>query len=356
MRNLKNARGAELVVGVRKECFCNTILQRKEEAMMRIVFAVILLISTGSAIAAVDIHNIQLNYGRYWWAGVPESKPYDLWGTVTGTVITGITMTPPGGSPVALDHWGGNTWGFGDSFSTEADLYAAYPRGLYEFNINAGEDGEDSVTINHNPVEPTDFPNITYPTDNATNVPLGPTITWQSCVGYGDALILALWDETGGGGQIEWLNIAATSWNPGPLESGHVYELEAAVVDGSAFQPYNGTTSNGDPFDYYDLFLYENTIQFTATPAVMLAETALFIMAEVDLGHIDPKLEGSLLAKVNAALSALEKDKPNAAKVAMNNLKALINQVEAQTGKKIAPEAAAEIIQQANTIIAILAG
>ena len=86
-----------------------------------------------------------------------------------------------------------------------------------------------------------------------------------------------------------------------------------------------------------------------ATPETMLAVTALFIMDEVDSGNIDPELEGSLLVKVDAALSALDKDNPNAAKVAMNNLKALINYVEAQIDKKITPEAAATIIQRANT-------
>lgn len=90
------------------------------------------------------------------------------------------------------------------------------------------------------------------------------------------------------------------------------------------------------------------------TPTVMLAGLALSIMDEVDSGNIDPKLERSLLAKVNAAISALDKDNPNAAKVAMNNLKALVNQVEAHTGKKIAPDAAAEITQQTNAIIAAL--
>ena len=44
----------------------------------------------------------------------------------------------------------------------------------------------------------------------------------------------------------------------------------------------------------------------------------------------------------------------NAAKVAMNNLKALINHVEAQIDKKITPAAAAEIIQQTNAIMAAL--
>jgi len=86
----------------------------------------------------------------------------------------------------------------------------------------------------------------------------------------------------------------------------------------------------------------------------MLARLALFIMDEVDAGNIDTELERSLLAKVNAALAALDRGNPNDAKVAMNDMKALINQVEAQVGKKITPEAAAEVIQQANAIIAAL--
>ena len=91
-----------------------------------------------------------------------------------------------------------------------------------------------------------------------------------------------------------------------------------------------------------------------AAPEEMLAVTATFIMDEVDAGHIDAELEVSLLAKVDAALSALERGNPNDAKVAMNDLKALINQVEAQTDKKITAEAAAEIILLANEIIAAI--
>jgi hypothetical protein len=92
------------------------------------------------------------------------------------------------------------------------------------------------------------------------------------------------------------------------------------------------------------------------TPDVMLATLAQFIMDEVDLGNITPELEGSLLVKIDTALAALDKGNPNDSMVAMNDLKALINQVEAQTDKKITPEAAAGIIQQVNAIIEDLEG
>ena len=92
------------------------------------------------------------------------------------------------------------------------------------------------------------------------------------------------------------------------------------------------------------------------TPEAMLARIALFIMDEVDAGNIDAELEISLLAKVGAALAALDRGNANDAKVAMNDLGALINQVLAQVDKKITAEAAAEIIQRADEIIAELGG
>ncbi len=91
-------------------------------------------------------------------------------------------------------------------------------------------------------------------------------------------------------------------------------------------------------------------------PAPMLAGVRAFIQAEVASGGIDTELETSLEAKVDAAAAALAKGNPNDAKVAMNDLKALINQVEAQTDKKITPEAAAAVIEKANAIIAALDG
>jgi len=69
---------------------------------------------------------------------------------------------------------------------------------------------------------------------------------------------------------------------------------------------------------------------------------------------MDPEMAPSLTAKVNGALAALARGNENDAKVAMNDLKALVNQVEAQTDKKISVEAADEIIAQANAIIQAL--
>ena len=93
-----------------------------------------------------------------------------------------------------------------------------------------------------------------------------------------------------------------------------------------------------------------------ATPEMMLAGLKAYILQQVVLGNIDAEMEVSLLAKVDAAIAALDRDNPNDAKVAMNDLKALINQVEAQTEKKIEAVTAEEIIDRANAIITVLSG
>jgi hypothetical protein len=91
-------------------------------------------------------------------------------------------------------------------------------------------------------------------------------------------------------------------------------------------------------------------------PENQLGNLAKLVKYSTASGLIDPELETSLLAKIAAALAALARENPNDAKVAMNDLKALINQVKAQTDKKITPEIAAEIIAWANRIIIALGG
>jgi hypothetical protein len=73
-------------------------------------------------------------------------------------------------------------------------------------------------------------------------------------------------------------------------------------------------------------------------------------------GGVAADVEQSLHGKVDAALNALARGNPNDAKVAMNDLKALVNFIHAVTGNKITLEAAAAIIESANAIIADLGG
>ncbi len=83
-------------------------------------------------------------------------------------------------------------------------------------------------------------------------------------------------------------------------------------------------------------------------PKVLLDELAATIVTAGEIGDIDSEITESLLAKVYAALAALDRDNPT---VAINNLQALINQVAAQAGKKIDPDTAEVIVTQAEAIV-----
>jgi hypothetical protein len=92
------------------------------------------------------------------------------------------------------------------------------------------------------------------------------------------------------------------------------------------------------------------------SPENQLDNLRELILDAIASGLIAPQMENSLLAKLEAALAALASGNPHAAAVAVNDLEALIHQVEAQTGKKIDAAVAAEIIARANSIIAALGG
>lgn len=255
--------------------------------------ASVILIPTGDAFGDLNIQSISFMEGKYWWDGTLEENPFGLWGGVSGEGITGVTMTTPYGTPIVLDYWGGGgvDWGFGVSdYATLGELRAIFPTGDYVFSFNGGA---DSVTLYRGPVEPTGFANITYPSDGAINVPLNPIITWDLCVGCGDALTLLLWDEVDNTGIIvPGLDIGLTNWTPtSPLAPGHSHELEIAVFDGRLGQPYSKTTANSDDFLYYDLFEYCNTILFaTVDPTVIPVE--IDIKPGSDSNPINPGSNG----------------------------------------------------------------
>ncbi len=97
----------------------------------------------------------------------------------------------------------------------------------------------------------------------------------------------------------------------------------------------------------------EDTVIINVTPATIEGLGSL-IEEQLEAGGVDARMETSLSAKVDAALAALARGNANDVKVAINNLEALINHVEAQAGKKITEDSAAVIIAKANAVIAAL--
>ena len=90
-------------------------------------------------------------------------------------------------------------------------------------------------------------------------------------------------------------------------------------------------------------------------PEALLEYLRAFILEAIESGSIDSTMEVSLIAKVDLALEALANGNPNNPTVAINNMEALINHIEAQTDNKVTTEAAAEIISIANQIIEAVA-
>ena len=72
----------------------------------------------------------------------------------------------------------------------------------------------------------------------------------------------------------------------------------------------------------------------------------------LEMGHItNDGVANALLAKLDAAQAALDRGQPA---VAVNNLNAFINQVQAQSGKHIDPVHADHMIMHAQMVIATL--
>jgi len=151
------------------------------------------------------------------------------------------------------------------------------------------------------------------------------------------------WIDVTGGAKVTAYAVSFTIDHQTVLPS----EWDEIVIDGTlrGYDEY-GTELFAFLFDCHD----GGTVTLATPVTQMLNDLVLYILTEVGSGNIAPEMEVSLLAKIDAALAALDRGNPNDAKVAMNDLKALVNQVEAQTEKKISGEAAEMIISNAIAI------
>ncbi|MFC1792531.1 hypothetical protein ACFL3Q_02975 [Planctomycetota bacterium] len=240
------------------------------KAWFAMIMMIVFLILPANSGFALDIYMIIIWDTEYREDGSPLES-FEFAAGVTGDDITQVTITPPGGTPIALNSSPSDPlfWGFSDeAYDTLAALRTGYPSGNYIFTFNGGE---DSVTVNHNPTIPTGFANITYPANGAINVPLNPIFTWDSSISYGDALNTAVAEEDMEG-QISTqflVNISQTSWAVGPLNPGILHWLEVAVFAGTESQPYILQTADEDFFEYYDLFENCNIVFFTTAGPVV---------------------------------------------------------------------------------------
>jgi len=257
-------------------------------AFFAMVMMSALLIFPVEAVATLNIDSIRFNTKKVYRAGTLETDPFDVGALVFGANINSVQVTSPTNITEVLEtngvYW---YWDREEKYATLDDLHQDFPPGFYEFTFNEGEDTEDSVTVWYDPEQPTGFANITYPADEATDVPVTPTFTWDSCSDYGDSLLAGVCDiETDTDPYLEELNIGQTSWTPGPLVPKRLYQFGIGIRKARPMQPL--TTEYGDALNYFDVFTWGNYVRFTipSEPQVMIAETLEFFNASVESGTL----------------------------------------------------------------------
>ncbi len=167
-----------------------------------------------------------------------------------------------------------------------------------------------------------------------------------------------------------WLGTSVTlnasqSWDPDgdvlsfewDFTSDGIVDASSAVADATypLGGPYTAVVRVTDPAEASE----EASVTVTVTPGSILNQVDNLEEMVLDCvlsGLIAPQIQRSLLVKLEHAAVALLRDKPNATKVAANNLKALLHHVTAQQGKKIDADVAAEMIERLTLLIAGLGG
>jgi hypothetical protein len=229
-------------------------------------------------------------------------------------------------------------------------------------NTAGGGGGGMANSINCNPI----VTNCTFTSNEGTegggmfNYNSNPTVI--NCILWGNsppqifnATVVTYSDVQGGTGQT-WFGVGCIDADPMFADADGRLLDGSPCIDAGDDSVVTVTTDLDGNTRIQGLCVDMGAFEVSADPMVMLTQLKAYIQQQVALGNIDVEMEVSLLAKVNAAISALNRGNANDAKVAMNDLKALINQVEAQTDKKITAEAAAAIIGAANAIVAALGG
>jgi|GEM_PF-2342776 len=190
---------------------------------------------------------------------------------VEGVDITSGTVTPPGGTPIALEDWGDGEWGIEDEYDTLSNLNDEFPTGLYAFSFNGGD---DTVTIDYGVAEPTGYAHITYPAHQQKGVPLDPTLEWNSADGFGAHL--GMWvieDPDGLDEDVDHNHISdmtTVSWQPDTLEIETEYAFELSVLNFHGGAPQLEQTDGFDDFSYYGVFEYCNWVEFSTDPDISI--------------------------------------------------------------------------------------
>jgi hypothetical protein len=346
---------------------CQIRKEGDEIMTRRIVSWVIVMMIVGSgAYGAVSDHVLEIIMSstyNYDYPGVPLHYEFEVAIQVDATVVGGNMYAPDGTEyPMFYSSDGVESWLDVYFDGPDPSVWDGFGAGTYTFTFNYVSGSSDSTSVdyqlpNGDPIPyVTQQPQFVYPQHNAVDVPSQCTLQFDPANDPIHTIDIWIEPEDDTSGALEYdimvLPHDTSSYGPVTLSPMTLYECGYTINHFFSFNNADGIPTEIDT----DAGTQVNFTTAMGTPETMFLGLVLFIFDEVDSGNIAPELEGSLLAKIDAAISALDRGNPNDAKVAMNNLNALVNQVQAQTDKKITAEAAAGIIEKTNAVIAALSG
>lgn len=228
-----------------------------------IISAIVLSFLCGSVALALDVQYIGIEHSKNYYDGVPEDEsPWDFEIYVHGVGITGVHVILPNSNTLDLEDYGDGEWAIElDEFNNETEWLTDYPMGTYTLTFNGGS---DSVALVHDEALPGGIANITFPDNNANDVPYDdPVFTWDSCVGLGEELSIHVDGDFAEG--IFTANYASdvSSLNvTGLLPARHYYfgmDLDNTTKGDEA-------TVGGDSFWYSSRAGYFNEVEFRTKP------------------------------------------------------------------------------------------
>ncbi|MCK4872947.1 MAG: hypothetical protein KAS72_09500 [Phycisphaerales bacterium] len=154
-------------------------------------------------------------------------------------LLNGITLTTPNGTVVPItdmDQWAGDEeWDLEIESEDQADL-ANYGDGMYtlDFDFVTGPNGQIEVLFglpgSGDPLPiPTQIPELTNPVDDATDVPLQTTFTWDVLSdANANTIVFMVEDETADSDVVNEMfdDTSTTTFGPVALTQDHEYEVE----------------------------------------------------------------------------------------------------------------------------------
>jgi hypothetical protein len=194
--------------------------------------------------------------------------------SISGTNISGVSVTKPDGV-TSFPLSSGGDWHFNSGdYASLAALQVDYPQGTYDFSIQYSGGTTDSLSLPFNPMEPGAFAVPISPVHNAVSVPYlsAPTFSWNP-VSSQTGFALGCELEVNNGNTVaaaQPYEIAATSWTPGiaGLEANTTYNFRLSVyqLDSLGESGTVRTSAGGDSLTYFGVFGKTNEIQFATVP------------------------------------------------------------------------------------------